>query len=132
LANVAAALLDPQVPALAIAGGAQTLLSLEATVSAPDPTLQLQAVLAAAAELQASIVELQAQLAASVAIGELMAAAGVTLMSYAGTADSFGAETSAHTSGGIAGGAPGDHVNAVVLATSVPATWAALAQIFGL
>jgi hypothetical protein len=129
LLSLVAALTVPQVPALAIAGGAQALASLEATVSAPDPTLQLQAVLAAAAELEASLVGLQAQLALSVSIGELLAAGGVAAYRYSGTAGTFGTEVSAHTSSGIAGGAPGDHVEAFVLASSVPAAIAALAQI---
>lgn len=129
LLSLVAALSGPQVPALAIAGAAQALLSLETTVSAPDPTLQLQAVLAAAAELEASLVDMQAQLAFAVSIGELLAAGGVAAYRYSGTADTFGAEVSAHTSTGIAGGAPSDHVEAVVLASSVPAAIAALGAI---
>jgi hypothetical protein len=132
LLSLVAALTVPQIPALAIAGAAQALLSLEATVSAPDPTLQLQAVLAAAAELEASLLDLQAQLAFAVTIGEVTAAAGVTMYRYSGTADSFGPEVSAQTSGGIGGGAAGDHVEAFILAASAPAAVVALGQVFGL
>lgn len=121
----------PTLPTLAIAGAGQALASLEASFALPGPTFQLTAVLAAAAELEASLVNLQAQLAFAVSLGDLLAAGGVALYTYSGTADSFGPEVTAHTSTGISGGAAGDQVNAVILATSVPATAAALAQVFG-
>lgn len=132
LVKIVAALTVPQVPALAIAGAGAALLSLEATVTAPDPTLQLQAVTAALLELQASLADAQAQLAFAASLGDLLSSPGIAMYTYSGTADSLGAEVSAHTAAGIAGGgAPGDQVNAILLATSVPSTRVAMAEVFG-
>lgn len=131
LLNVVTALSLPQVPALAIAGAGQALLALEATVAVPEP-VQLTAVLAALAELQASLVNLQAQLAFGVSLGELGSAPGIAGYTYSGTTDSLGPELGAHTSQGLPGGGPNDQCNAIILATTIPATWAAMAQVFGI
>jgi len=56
--------------------------------------------------------------------------AGVMAYAYGGTASSFGETVNTTVGPGLPGGHPTDHVNAIILATSIPATWAALGELF--
>lgn len=89
------------------------------------PSIQLQLDL-----MLALIVQLEAELAVILNLQNLLSTAGVHAYAYDGRADAFGGELSAQLSGGFPGGAPSDHTNALVLATTIPATWAAMAQVF--
>lgn len=78
----------------------------------------------------AQIAELEASLQIVLDIKNLFAAAGVHVYVYDGDADAFGGELTTELAGGFPGGAPTDHTNAIVLATTSGATWSAMAQVF--
>ena len=110
-----------------IAASLQTALDLVAGIQAAIavgvelPSLSLQ--LAAIADIIASL-NIQLGLMA------LPTEAGVFVYSYDGTAAAFGGEVAAATSGGFPGGGPGDHVNALILATALAPTWTAMQGVF--
>jgi hypothetical protein len=102
--------------ALVTAIEAQIALGIEL----PSISVQLAAAVAAAAALQ---VQVDALLALE------FGTAGVHLYAFDGAANQLGGELSTALAGGFPGGAPTDHTNALVLATTVPAAWAALGKI---
>lgn len=89
-------------------------------VELPSIQVQLNLALAVVAQLQIAIDALLA-----VEFGT----AGVHAYAFDGATSQLGAELGAATSGGFPGGQPTDHANAIVLATSVPAAWAALSKL---
>lgn len=92
-------------------------------ISPPSLSVQFASVLALLATLNAQLLVLQA-------LATNLAAAGVHAYTYAGAANALGGEFSAELAGGFPGGAPTDATNALLLATTIPATWAAIAQVF--
>lgn len=119
------------------------------TVGMPSLSLQIQLALDIIANLQAAIavgitpptvsvqisvmVALIAQLEAELAImlGIPFSTAGVHVYAYDGTVGAFGGEVTTALSAGVPGGAgPGQHCDAIVLATVIPTTWAALSLVF--
>lgn len=115
-----------------IAAALETALGLVASIQAqialgielPSIQVQLDAAVAFSAALQISIDLL---LALQVAFGT----AGVHAFSVDGAVNTLGGQLSGAFAGGFPGpgNAPTDYANALVLATSVPAAWAALGQI---
>lgn len=85
------------------------------------PTLQLQ-LDAAFAVISALDIAIALLVQFQVAFGS----AGVHGYTYSGPANQFGGELASTLSGGFPGGQPSDQANALVLATTVPAAWAAL------
>lgn len=75
---------------------------------------------------------LQANLQAILAFQGLLAHGGVYAYVYDGQAGSLGSELAASTSGGLPGGTASEHCNALILATSVGATWTAMQGVFKL
>lgn len=105
-------------------------LSISLGIPVPSIAAQIAAVLALVAELLAAVLSINAQLAIVTDFQVLLGAAGVHVYAYAGQVGSFGGEFSAELAGGVPGGGPTDASNALVLVTTVPATWAAMAQVF--
>ncbi len=101
----------------ALLAAIQNAISLGVT----EPTLTVQ--LAALASLLTAV---QADLALAVSLQTALAAAGVHAYAYSGQASGFGPSLPAS----LPGGNPTDAVNALVLATSVGATWAQMQVLF--
>lgn len=101
---------------------AKILAQVQAMVRGPSVRFNLTAQAALIASLRAQI-SLYARLI--LALG----AAGVDVYEYDGTAAAFGGEVAGETARGLPGGLPSDHMNALVLATRIPATWAALLEV---
>ncbi len=99
-------------------------LSLSLGITPPDISAQLAIVAALVADLTASVVSVNAQLA--IIAGFDLGAAGIHAYTYAGQANQLGSEFSTELSGGFPSGAPTDATNAVLLATTIPATWSVL------
>lgn len=106
--------------ALALVASIQAQIALG--IELPSISIQLDAAFSLIAALQIQI-DLLLQL--QIAFGT----AGVHAFAFDGAASQLGTEITGATAGGLPGGAPTDHVNALVLATSVPGAWAALGKI---
>jgi hypothetical protein len=119
LLNVSAAItIKPPSLTAAINGAVQVLAKLQA--APPSISFGASAILALIAKLQAQIAAINLQ------ISLLTGSAGLFAYAYAGTVDSLGSSLSAATSGGFPGGSGLAACNALILATELPATWAAL------
>jgi hypothetical protein len=112
----------------------QMVASVQAsiTLGLPVPSIaaQIAIVTALIADLTASVVSISAQLGIITDFQALLGAAGVHVYAYAGPANGLGGEVTTALATGLPGGAPTDATNALVLATTVPATWTAMAQVF--
>jgi len=111
----------------------QTVASIQAGIALglPVPSLaaQIAQVAALVAELLAAVTSISAQLSVIAALQAHFGVAGVHAYAFAGQTQDLGGELSAELAGGTPGGAPTDAANALVLITTVPATWAALAAL---
>lgn len=96
-------------------------LKVAATLGLPSVSFQVSMVGALIAKLKARIA-----LLTNFPLGT----AGVMAYAYDGDAGSFGPTVSGTVGNGLPGGRATDHVNAIILATSIPATWAALGEVF--
>lgn len=99
-------------------------LTLAIAVGAPELNVQGAIV----AEL---VIELQAQLALLLELNTALGVFGVTGFLFEGNASQLATELGGNTNGGVAGGAPGDSLTAIVLCASEPGVIAALSAIFG-
>jgi len=112
----------------------QMMASVEASIALglPTPSIltQLAIVAALVAALEASVSAINAQLGAVVAFQAHLAAPEVHAYVFAGATNALGAEASAALAGGLPGHAPTTAINALVLATPVPATWTAMGAVF--
>lgn len=90
----------------------------------PIPTLSVQ--LAAVA---AALVSLQAQASLLLGYQSALGAAGVFAYAYTGQASALGAGFSTELASGFPGGSSADATNALLLATTTPAAWAAIQSI---
>jgi hypothetical protein len=110
-----------------------TLASIQAGISLglPVPSLaaQIAQVAALVAELLAAITSINAQLSIITALQAHFGAAGLHVYAYTGQVGDLSAELYLELEGGVPGGSPTDAANGLLLLTTVPATWAALAQI---
>jgi len=97
--------------------------SISLGISPPSIAAQISAV-------AALIAGLEADLLAIVAVTDLFATAGVHAYAYSGRADALGAAFSAELSGGFPGGSGADTTNALLLATTIGATWTAMGGVF--
>jgi hypothetical protein len=108
-----------------IALSASVTASLTAAVTAA-PTIGLQIKVVADA-----LLVLQLQLQIILALYGLLATSGLHAYVYDGTVADFGPEMTAALSAGLPGGSGGaQHCNALVLAATSAATWAAMGQVF--
>lgn len=103
--------------------------SMTLGLTPPSVVGQLADIAALIASLRAQIAGLQAHLAISMALQSAFGAAGVHALAFEGPAASFGPEVMARLAE-VPGISPADHAHAIALLTTVPATWAAMAQLF--
>lgn len=96
--------------------------AITAGITPPSASAQLAAVAALVAELEAS-------LSFALEIVEAFGVAGIHAYRYTGQAGNLGTEFQAELSGGFPGGASSDATDGVLLATTVPAAFAALAKL---
>lgn len=97
---------------------------------APSIAAQIAAVTALVTDLLASVNAVNAQLSILHTLQTRLAAAGVHALAFGGAAGALGAELETAV-GALPGVAPGDDAHALVLFTTTPATWAALAALAG-
>jgi hypothetical protein len=110
---------------IAVAQSIVTGISASIAAGITPPSISAQ--FAAVALL---IADLTAQISAIGEFSDLMAVTGIHAYAYAGAANLLGAGFTTELSGGLPGGAPGDHVDALVLATSIGSTWTAMSNVF--
>lgn len=127
LLNVQAALLFPPLPTAALTGALQVVQALQLDLAIAAPSLQITGIASLIIELQAQILALQASL--DLVLSFDLGAAGIVAYEYEGTTDTLGSSLSSVTSGGLPGGTGSDPCFALILATSVPSTWAALSKV---
>lgn len=96
----------------------------------PTMASQIAQVSALVAQLLANVESINAHLAIIVEFQGLLTAAGVHTYAFDGAVNAFGSEFGAVFAGGVGGGAPSQHANAVVMLTTLASTWSAMAQIF--
>lgn len=96
----------------------------------PSIAAQIAIIGALIADLTAAVVTINAQLSIILDFQGLLSAAGIFAYAYDGDVQDLGDELDAEIGGGVGGGSPTDHCNALVLVTSTGATWTAMGQIF--
>lgn len=104
----------------------QIVASIQAAITAGIEPPSIDAQLAAVAAL---IADLEASLSFALEIVEAFGVAGIHAYRYSGQAGNLGTEFQAELSGGFPGGTATDATNGILLATTVPAAFAALAKI---
>lgn len=110
----------------AMIGALQAQLTLG--VAPPSLATQLANLAAIVAGLEAQIAGVNVQLDIITDFQALLGAAGIHALAFAGLAGALGSELDARLAS-VPGLGPGDTANALVLLTTVPATWTALAQL---
>jgi hypothetical protein len=113
--------------AMQIVTGIQTSIALG--ISPPSIAAQLAAVAALVADLLAMVTDIHAQLAIVLELRGLLGAAGIHAYAFAGQSGNLGGELATALTTGTPGGSAADAANALVLVTTLPATWTALSQI---
>ena len=112
-----------------IVASLQLVISLG--ISPPDISAQIAIIASLVASLYATISLINARLSIVIDLSALLDAAGVFAYSYAGAADGLGPALTAELSAGFPGGTGGAQAaNAIVLATTTPATWTAMQGVF--
>jgi hypothetical protein len=116
-------------PAL-IALAESIIAAIEAAIAAgiipPSLSAQIAIIAALVADLEAAVLAVNMQLSIVVNLLGLLASAGIFAYAYDGRTDGLGPALTTELAGGLPGGSGGDHCNAIVLATSVGATWTAM------
>lgn len=95
----------------------------------PTMSEQIAMISAKISELTSITAGIEAQLAVLTGLQTPLGAAGVHGYAFDGDTDDLGSELDGELAGGVPGGSGSDHANAVVLITTIPATWAALGEI---
>jgi hypothetical protein len=106
----------------------QTLASVQAAMVAgiTPPSIDLQIAL-----ILAQIAELTASLSIIATFGGYMAAAGIHVYAYDGTVGNMAVDLDSQLFDGVPGGTgAGQHCNALVLLTTVGASWTAMSNVF--
>lgn len=98
--------------------------AITAGIAPPSLDAQIDLSLDIIADLQATLLLIQAQAAIGIALGDLLATGGLRLLTYSGPQDDFGGELATEL------GAPTTSCNALVLLTTSGATWTAMQGIF--
>lgn len=107
--------------AVSIVASIQSCITLG--ITPPDMSAQIAAFTALMAELEASVLSINAQLTVIADLTAALAAVGVELYAFEGPADTFGGELT------VAIGVDFAPVNGLALVVHDPATWTALSQI---
>jgi hypothetical protein len=113
----------------------QTVAAVQAAIaggiSPPSISAQLAIVAGLIADIQDAMLSIDAQLSIILDFQALLVGAGVHVYAYNGEVQDFGAELDAEIGTGLPGGlGPAEDVDALVLVTNIPATWAAMSQVF--
>jgi len=103
---------------------------ITAGLSPPSIGAQIAIIAALVAALEATVLAVSAQLDVVLDLQALLATAGVFSYAYAGQANALGSALSTELASGFPGGAGTDSTNALVLATTTPATWSAMSSLF--
>jgi hypothetical protein len=142
-----------QLPILTVMGDVQAriaaMASFAPSFTPPSLTADIQVTGEIIANLEASLalgitppsVDLQVQIMADTMIAAQLQlqiildlldllAVGVHMYRYDGQTNLLGGEFATELSGGVPGGTGTDSANALLLITTVPASWAAIAQVF--
>jgi hypothetical protein len=104
-------------------------LSIALGLPLPDINAQIAAVLALIAALLAAVSAINANLNTITLFLSFLNEPGVHMYYFNGITANLGTEISAATSGGFPGGAGTDATQALLIGTSIPGTWAAIANI---
>jgi hypothetical protein len=112
----------------------QMVASITASISLglPVPSIAAQIAIVAAqiAALEASVLAINANLTIVTDFQDLLTAAGIHVYAFDGQVQDLGNELDTELSGGVPGGSPTDASNALVMVTTVSATWTAISQVF--
>jgi hypothetical protein len=109
---------------------ASVQLGISLGIPVPSIAAQIAAIVALVAELSAALAAINAQLEIIVDFQALLGAAGIHAYAYAGDTDQLGPELTAELAAGVPGGAASDPANALVLVTTLSATWTAMGSVF--
>jgi hypothetical protein len=107
---------------------ASAVMAAAGGISPPGVGVSLQVAgnLTAIALLQAQVMVLDAALAIVASLNAAFGIGGIVAYHYSGPVSGLGPELTAATARGVAGGAPADPANALILATTSSATWASM------
>jgi hypothetical protein len=109
----------------------QAIGSLQAAVTLPGASANITAIAAALAQLEATLLSLNAQVTASAALAVTLGTPGVWVYSYDGTPRAFGPNFSGAIGGGLPDSLDPDlPINGLVLLTSDGGTWQAMKTCF--
>lgn len=123
LANILAAItVAPPSIGATIQGAIATVASLQASISAPVVTLHAAAIVALLASLNLQL----AALTVTISVPDAVVSAYV----YDGPSLAVGGELQSAISGTLPGVGIGDHMNALILATTSRPAWVAVGQMF--
>lgn len=110
------------------------VVSVNAAITAglpvPDLAEQIAVIVAKIASLTAQIAGLNANAGVITALSAPLAAAGIHAYAYDGATDQLGPELTGELAAGVPGGSGGAHANALVLVTTIGATWSAMGSVF--
>jgi hypothetical protein len=126
MASFAPSITPPSIAAdIQVSGQILANLQASAALGIEPPSVDLQVDIMADVLLAARL-----QLEIIMGLFDALGTAGLHLYRYDGQTADLGGEFTAELSGGVPGGSGTDSANALLLITTVPATWAALAQLF--
>ena len=109
---------------LALAGQILANVQLMASIGIEPPSLSAQI-----AAVAAIVADLSARLEIALVFSDALGVAGLHSYRYSGEAGDLGSEFNVELAAGFPGGAASDHTEGILLATTVPGCWSALAQI---
>lgn len=117
---------------LALAQAMVSSVTASIALGLPVPSILAQIAIIGAliAELEAAIAAVAVQLGLITAFQVHLGAAGLHVYAYSGPANGLGGAVTVALAGGLPGGGPTDATNALVLATTIPATWTAMQAVF--
>lgn len=117
---------------LALAQSMVASVQASITLGLPAPSMAAQIAIVAAliVDITASIVSINAQLGIVADFQTTLGTTGIHGYHYSGQTDDLGSEMATELASGVPGGAPTDAANALILVTTIPATWAAMRNVF--
>jgi hypothetical protein len=117
---------------IALAQGIVTSIEAAIAVGISPPSLDAQIAIVAAlvAELEAALAAINAQLSIVTDFLALLDTGGVFAYAFSGNANALGGEFATELASGFPGGGATDPTNALLFATTTPATWSAMSTVF--
>jgi hypothetical protein len=118
-------------PAIDFAANLSLLAEIKASIEGAIALGITPPSIAAQLAIMAGLIrDLTLQLNAILAITGLFANAGIYAYAYDGAVNGLGPALTAELGAGLPGGLPSDHCNALVMVTSVAATWTGMSVVF--